>query len=289
MFCHDCGKKIADGVKFCPYCGQSQKLSESKRKTDTSPSDVVNKESMNTKQDATISDYAPKAKEVIQQVADTVVSSAKSIGEKVNESSDGNAQVYAQKAKEAALKFADTAVSSAKTVGEKVNEATDGKAQTYADMARETAQDFVNDVQQATKDKDTDTFFKKNNYRNCKIVIGLIAVIIGVFIIFGGNSKYHDEAIEEAEKSAGLLTDISSVNSSSIEVEAQKGNLKYFIVIVDVTNNQKEKYGISYLVGVNDDTGKMKARHLGTVKSNEKKIAIERSIKFLKEQGCSIK
>ena len=85
MFCHDCGEKIADGVKFCPYCGQSQKLSESKHKTDTSPSDDVNKESMNTKQDATISDYAPKAKEVIQQVADTVVSSAKSIGEKIND------------------------------------------------------------------------------------------------------------------------------------------------------------------------------------------------------------
>ncbi len=290
MFCHDCGKEIADGVKFCPYCGQSQKLSESKHKTDTSPSDDVNKESMNTKQDATISDYAPKAKEVIQQVADTVVSSAKSIGEKINDASDGNAQVYAEKAKETALKVADTAVASAKTVGEKVNEATDGKAQTYADKARETAQDFVNDVQQVTKDKDTDNFFKKNNSRNCKIILGLIAVIIGIFIMFGGNSKYHKDAINEAEYAASLMKGTSSIDSSSVLYEADRGELKGMIVSVKTTGTDKKKFTILYLVLINTKTGKIQAVPQGAALTNdEKETQLTRIKNSLVKEGFTIK
>ena len=30
MFCHDCGKEISDGVKFCPHCGKTQVFPDDK-------------------------------------------------------------------------------------------------------------------------------------------------------------------------------------------------------------------------------------------------------------------
>ena len=87
-------------------------------------------------------------------------------------------------------KATDFASNSAKSFGNKVNEATDGKAGQFAhtaqDKAKETVQNFSADVKQVVKDKDAKGFFKKNNYRNVKIVAGIIIVLILLGSVFGG-------------------------------------------------------------------------------------------------------
>ena len=122
MFCHNCGKEIQDGVKFCTYCGKAQN---------------VTSESINNK--------------IFNAVGGKEITT-----EKVQE--------YAEKAKETAQQMADTVISSAKSVGEKVNEVTDGQAQAYTDKAKETAQNFADDVRQVVKDKNTETPFMKKKW-----------------------------------------------------------------------------------------------------------------------------
>lgn len=123
MFCKYCGNQIEENSKLCPFCGK-----------DLSPSNV-------------------------DSVKDTL------------------------------KKATETIVDSAKTIGNSVNEATNGQAQNYAEKARETAQEFVSDIKQVAKDKDTSNFFTKNKYRNIKIIAVLLVVIIILGSMFDGGRK----------------------------------------------------------------------------------------------------
>lgn len=251
MFCHDCGKEIADGAKFCPYCGQSQKLSESRSKTYTSHSDKAIAENVTSHQDATVSECAPKAEEAIQEDASTVVASAKSIGEDVNE-------------------------------------ATFGKAQTDADTARGTAQNFVKDVKQIAEDKDKET--SENNNRNAKIAFGIIMVIVIMFMLFGGNSNYHNKAINEAEKAVRSINNDFSITSSNVLYEADKNELKYYIVEVNSTNKSKIKFSLIYGVSINTKTKETETYYQGVARNNaQRNSTINRVKRMLNGAGFTVK
>ena len=130
MFCHNCGKEIADGVNFCPHCGKTQDLSNKIMKNE--PSGVV-----------------------------------------------------------------DNALSSAQNIGNQVKTVAGDKAQAYVNMAKETAQNFADDVKQVTKDKETSSFFKKNNNRNTKIVAGIIMAMLALFVLIGNSSERKASNIAE--------------------------------------------------------------------------------------------
>lgn len=123
MFCKYCGNQVEDNSKLCPFCGK-----------DLSP-------------------------------------------------------LNADSVKDTLKKATETIVDSAKTIGNSVNEATDGQAQKYAEKAKETAQEFVSDIKQVAKDKDTSNFFTKNKYRNIKILAVLLIVIIILGALFDSEGK----------------------------------------------------------------------------------------------------
>ena len=300
MFCHNCGKEIHDGVNFCPHCGKTQnlteytmkdKLSKFVDKTILSAKAVGNK--INDTNDDTAQTYAGKAKELAQKVTDTAVSSVKSIGEKVNEATDGNAQAYADKAKETALKVADTAITSAKNVGEKVNEATDGKVQVYADIARETAQDFANDVQQVALDKDTSNFFKKNNNRNGKIIVGLIAIFALLFVFFGRTPKGFDVAKELAEKDVASRCSkvLANIKSSDIDLIGHRDDGTYYILITVEIKTKNGKDSMLHYAALVDEHGDIKSFDKRGMSSEDKmrKNLIRNESERIKSHGFDIK
>ncbi|MDY6295654.1 MAG: hypothetical protein SPL45_05075, partial [Schwartzia succinivorans] len=166
---------------------------------------------------------------------------------------------------------------------------TEDKAQACVDMAKETAPNFADDVKQVTEDRDTSSFFKKNNQRNTKIVAGLIAIIVVMFVAFWGSSKYEKEAIIEAETQAGLLSDIASVHSSRVIVKAQKDDLMDYLIFVDTTNKLKRKMKLAYMVVVNMKTDKKKAVYLGYVSKDGDKAVVEKYKEYLKSDGFTIK
>ena len=80
MFCHNCGGKIRDGVNFCPHCGKMLNELETGPKNDLLKEDGEKNLFAERAQD-----YAEKAKETAQQVPDTVISSANSMGDMGND------------------------------------------------------------------------------------------------------------------------------------------------------------------------------------------------------------
>lgn len=97
MFCHNCGKELQDGDKFCTYCGKNQKLYD----------EAEEGKLINDSNNDTIQRYTNKAKEAAQEVAVTAVSSAKALGEKINDVTDGKTNVYATMVKSTAQDFAN--------------------------------------------------------------------------------------------------------------------------------------------------------------------------------------
>ncbi|WP_027407168.1 zinc ribbon domain-containing protein [Anaerovibrio sp. RM50] len=160
MFCHNCGKEIADGMNFCPYCGKTQDLSDKGMKNE--PAGDV-----------------------------------------------------------------DNTLSSAKNISNQVKEAVEDKAKVYVDMAKEKAQNFADDVKQVTKDKDTSSFFKKNNNRNTKIVAGIIMAMLALFVLIGNSS----------EKNISNSSNSKVSNSS----ERKASNIAEELAAERVNNDPREK------------------------------------------------
>ncbi len=198
--------------------------------------------------------------------------------------------------KEKLTKAAKTVSSSAKSVGEKINEATNGKAQAFAGKAKETALDFANDVKQTTNDKDSKGFFTKNKYRNTKLIVGLVIILIFLSSIFSSkdNQKGFREAEKQAYESVTLLSDVEKAKSSDIELVGYNPDTKGYVIIISV--KAKTTYGsdgtLFYMAGIdkNGNVTSLKAAKsvIPSTKRGEKEvIAVLKDI--MREEGFKLK
>ncbi|WP_027407167.1 zinc ribbon domain-containing protein [Anaerovibrio sp. RM50] len=218
MFCHNCGKEIADGINFCPYCGKTQEVSN--KIMNNEPSGAV-----------------------------------------------------------------DNTLSSAKNIGNQVKAVVEDKAQAYVDMAKETAQDFVNDVQQVTKDKDTDNFFKKNNNRNTKIILVIAMAMVILFMLFGGNPKGSNEAIKIAEEHVTYYNDVTKLYGSDIDLVGKKDGESFLLITVNTKTKDKDKM-YHYIARVSDKGEVLKIKATSTSSDQEhRKEVIKLYREAMKKDG----
>lgn len=142
-------------------------------------------------------------------------------------------------------KATDTAVNMAQSAKNAVNETTNGQAEKYMEKAKETAQGFVGDVKQVAKDKDTSSFFKKNNYKNLKILSGLV-VVIGLLL----------GAFSDINKGEKLAKNVVSESFSDCKIQSVKevaGNDEGQIYVVKFIHAKGKGDESSAVVLVTDD------------------------------------
>ena len=199
MFCSKCGKQIEDNIKFCPYCGNK----------------IINSNMGN------IADSVRKA-------TDTAINTAKSAGNAIKESTNG--KIDNETVKDTVKKATNTAKNLAQSAKNIANEATDGQAEKYMEKAKETAQSFVDDAKQVTKDKDTSSFLKKNNYKNLKILSVLVVAIcllIGAFSGEKGNSsarKAAEEFVINRVANRDVHSPVTNIDVEFVESDKLNGN-----------------------------------------------------------------
>lgn len=146
---------------------------------------------------------------------------------------------------DAVRKATDTAVNMAQSAKNAANEATNGQAEKYMEKAKETAQGFVGDVKQVAKDKDTSSFFKKNNYKNLKILSGLVVVICLLLGAFNGAGK--------GEKLAKNVVSATFSNCKIESVTKVTGNDEGQIYVVKFIHANGKGDESSAVVLVTDD------------------------------------
>ena len=186
-----------------------------------------------------------------------------------------------------------SALSTAKTAGGKALE--DEKIRAYTSIAQETAQNFADDVKQVAQDKDTSNFFKKNKFRNSKIIVGIIAILL-IFTLFIGkeNHKGFKEAEEKAVESTKMLTDVKKVNSSEIVLVGYNPKNKSYAVIISVKADAKEglEGTLFYLAGIDKEGNityfKADKGIYPSDKNREKELLANRK-NIMQEQGFEIK
>ena len=159
-------------------------------------------------------------------------------GNKITNSNVGNITDSLKKA-------ADTAVNKAQSVKNAANEATNGQAEKYKEKVKETAQSFVDDAKQVAKDKDTSNFFKKNNYKNFKILAGLVVIICLILGAFTGGNK--------GEKLAKNIVSTTYSNCKIESVTKAAGNNEGQIYVVKFIHANGKGDESSAVVLVTDD------------------------------------
>lgn len=158
-------------------------------------------------------------------------------GNKITSSNMGNIADSVKKATDTALNMAQSAKNAA-------NAATNGQAEKYVEKAKETAQGFVNDAKQVAKDKDTSSFLKKNNYKNLKILSGLVVVICLLLGVFNGDKG------EKLAKNV-VSASYSDCKIKSVTKAAESNALDIHIYVVKFIPSNEDEH--SALVRVSPD------------------------------------
>lgn len=147
-------------------------------------------------------------------------------------------------------KATDTAVNLAQSAKNAANEATNGQAEKYAEKVKETAQGFTDDVKQVAKDKDTSSFFKKNNYKNLKILAVLVVAIcllLGAISDIDNNKKTAILAVE-----ARIYKSYPSAEISNAKV-IEKDDYGRYLVSMDIEVFNERGYAIGVAIFSSDD------------------------------------
>ena len=189
-------------------------------------------------------------------------------------------------------KAAETVTASAKSVGEKVNEATNGKAGNFAQTAQETAKNFSADVKQAVNDKDASGFFKKNKYRNVKIVVGIIAVIVVLCAVFSNKNTggRFEIAKEAALESVASMSNVKSAKSANAEysVYISSQSTYHILVSVKVNTYDGDKGTVFYYVDMSKNNDVTYCKEITSVIPSDSKFekeVIEMNKERMKELG----